>query len=174
MKYKIEPRKRLYIDVDGLFANFEGTYLELEPKYDKDMTWHDMFLRMVKEETIFERLDPMPNAYALYQFLKDIHFDDSHVSVELLTAMGTTDHTYHPLIQRQKLNWLHRMGFDRFHVNFSSSGERKRYWAEKEAFLLDDMDRNVQSFIFGGGKGHTYHDSKLHEAQDAIIEFLEY
>lgn len=69
-------------------------------------------------------------------------------------------------IEKGKLNWL-KNHWSGLKVNFSGSGRGKGRFATPNSCLIDDLQKNIDSFIQAGGKGivHTSATKTLSELQ---------
>lgn len=142
----------LYLDMDGVVANFDKAYREYDPlKEDRKK-----FRSAVMDGKIFEDLEPMPNANVLLSHvanLRDVH-------IEMLTSMGTYDAAQGAEAKRQKLVWLRKHNI-KYKANFVRSKQEKATYATPHSILVDDSVGCITPFIQAGGQGILHNDSVI-------------
>ena len=146
----------IYLDMDGVLADFDKEYRKIDPeKVDRKK-----FIYAVMEHKIFEKLDPMPDAKYLLDYVSKL----KDVEIEILTSMGTYDYKRGSEAQRQKLNWLQKMGIP-YRANFVCAKQEKAKYAGGKCILIDDSVGCVVPFRERGGTAilHT-------NAKDTITE----
>jgi hypothetical protein len=137
---------KIYLDMDGVIADFNKRYKELydiEPKEaDTYKTFEKYFLQFISGEN-FATLDLMPDAMVLIDFLRNLS-----VPTEILSS--TSSESKHEAIQKQKLEWLktHSIEFNPVLV----PGKRlKRKYATETSLLIDDTEQNIDQWRQDGG-----------------------
>ena len=137
----------LYLDMDGVLADFNKEYSKLNPKLEdrKKFRWSDM------EHKIFEKLDFMPDAQELLNHVSKLQT----VKIEILTLMGNESQQANEA-KIQKLRWLDAANIP-YKANFVHSKEEKAKYADKRSILIDDSAGCIGPFIDAGGHGilHT-------------------
>lgn len=138
----------LYLDMDGVLADFNKAYLLLDPeKADRKR-----FREAVLTHRIFETLDFMPDTQELLNHVSKLN----GVKVEILTSMGTHDPFQGDSAKQQKLLWLnkHRIPYK---ANFVRNKEEKAQYATPTSILIDDSIGCITPFNAAGGHGilHT-------------------
>ena len=138
----------LYLDMDGVLADFNKEYTKLDPKKEdrKKFRWS------VMEHKIFEKLDFMPDAQELLNHVSKLQT----VKIEILTSMGTHESQQANEAKIQKLRWLDAANIP-YKANFVHSKEEKAKYADKRSILIDDSAGCIGPFIDAGGHGilHT-------------------
>jgi hypothetical protein len=141
----------LYLDMDGVIADFNKTYLKYDPKKED----RKRFRQSVMEYKIFEDLDLMPDAMLLLNHVKQVK-TTMNVHVEILTSMGTHDPIQGKEAARQKQVWLNKHGIT-YKANFVRSKQEKANYATPTSILIDDSIGCITPFNAKGGHGilHT-------------------
>jgi 5'(3')-deoxyribonucleotidase len=154
----------LYLDMDGVLADFYKEYIKVDP----EMADRKRFRNAVMEDNIFEKLDFMPDAQELLNYVAKM----KNVQVQMLTSLGTFDYKQGMEAQRQKLNWLFAKNVP-YKANFVCSKEEKAKYAGKHCILVDDSIGCITPFTDRGGIGilHTS-ASKTIDELDEIISVL--
>lgn len=150
----------IYLDVDGLFADFAKSYFALFAEGEK------RGLGKAIKRRIFEDLDWMPNGKRLYEYMQTHRHNHQ---IELLTSLGSPPpfHKQRDEVIRQKTHWFNKVGLD-FKPNFATHKEVKKEWAHPHTILVDDTHSNVIQFREAGGHAFHYDDSKF---DDFVLEF---
>lgn len=143
----------IYLDMDGVIADFEKRYKELfnmEPreaeKYDKFKPFFKQFI----EEGNFATLDLMDGTLQGIDYLKNCG-----KPVEILSS--TANEQYYDDISHQKTIWLqtHNISFKPIFV----PGKRfKQDFAGPKKILIDDTKVNIDQWNEAGGIGILHKD----------------
>lgn len=151
--------------MDGVLANFMKAYRA----YAKDeVNDRKKFAASVMEYKIFEKLEKMPDADELLNYVRKI---DSIVNVEVLTSMGTFDPARGAEAALQKQRWLRAHGID-YKANFTRSKEEKSKFATPTSILIDDSVGCIEPFVKKGGLGilHTSASDSIQKTNVAILQ----
>ena len=147
----------LYLDMDGVLANFDKEYR----KYDPQKNDRARFRTAVIDYKIFEDLELMPDARQLLDYVASL----VDVNIEILTSMGTFDPTQGAAAKSQKLVWLAKHGIN-YPANFVREKKEKAKYATPNSILVDDSPGCVDPFISAGG------NAILHASSEKTISQL--
>lgn len=146
----------IYLDMDGVVANFEKEMFKMSPEEFND----ESFRKAVRDNKIFEKLEMMPNAAKLLKAVRS--FND--VRREMLTSVGIeNDPDHKALVQDQKSKWLLANGIG-YKPNFVEKMTRKGEYANEYCILIDDAERAITAFRENGGIGILYKDNNVDDA----------
>ena len=141
----------VYVDMDGVVADFEGAVrdkLGLSMDDKKAKVWGKIKHHNDTVEPWFYSLPKMSDADVLWEFVTG-NFDN----VEILTASGSTPRD----AAGQKRAWIgDHFGYD-VKVNVVGAASEKQAFAHGNACLIDDRHKALTPFINAGGIGilHT-------------------
>ena len=144
----------LYLDMDGVVANFDKAYREYDPNKED----RKKFRSAVMDGKIFEELDPMPNANILLSHVMNLR----GIKIEMLTSMGTFDPAQGAEAKRQKLVWLRKHNIT-YKANFVRSKQEKANYAAPESILIDDSVGCIDPFVLAGGHGILHNDAVMRQ-----------
>lgn len=146
---------KVYVDMDGVIANFEKRYIELfkeTPGDSRDrkefsQNWTDFV-----EGKNFETLDWWPGGPELISYLtKNLPLEQ----IEILTSSG--GHKYHDFVADQKKKWVETFNVP-FKVNVVPGRRNKAKYATPDSILIDDTEDVIKAFRDAGGIGIHHKD----------------
>ena len=146
--------KKIYLDMDGVIADFSSRYKELfrmtPERADKSKQFGQFFGQFIKSHQ-FATLDLMPDAKELLSYL-----NTTGVPVEILSSTAREDS--HADISRQKQIWL-----DKHHINYPANfvpGKALKYkFADPESIIIDDTQSVIDDWRKAGGTGIHHTDA---------------
>jgi len=151
----------LYLDMDGVLANFNKAYHAYDPQKED----RKKFRASVMEYKIFEDLELMPDAQELLNHVARLR----DVNIEILTSLGTHEPIQGAEAKRQKILWLAKQNIS-YKPNFSRSKEEKANYATPTSILIDDSIGCIGPFIRAGGHGILHsHASETNRILDSTI-----
>lgn len=138
----------IYVDMDGVVADFEGA---IEQRFGKPMeamakreVWRNILQYNDNVAPWFYSLPEMPDAQELWKFVTE-NFSD----VQMLTAKGNSPKD----AGGQKRKWAgEHLGWD-VPVNIVISSAEKAEFAHPKAVLIDDRSNAIDPFVAAGGIG---------------------
>lgn len=145
MRYNnIMNKITLYLDMDGVLADFNKEYT----KYDPDKSDRKRFRSAVMDSKIFERLEFMPDTQELLNHVSRLR----DINIEILTSMGTHEPLQANEAKMQKLKWLQEKNIP-YKANFVNNKQQKANYATDHSILIDDSSGCIGPFISAGGHG---------------------
>ena len=137
--------KTIYLDMDGVIANFERRYTELYGQISEQVrrsVFRDNFKHFIETEQ-FATLELMDDARELISYLESLD-----IPTEILSSTAY-DEVY-ATISMQKSRWLttHNVTFK---GNFVPGKRHKYKWARPGAIIIDDTFSVIEDWEKAGG-----------------------
>jgi hypothetical protein len=148
---------KIYVDMDGVLANFEKRYIELfrespgESRAEKEFSenWTTFI-----EGKNFETLDWWYGGPELITYLSQ---NVPAESVEILTSSG--GNKFHDQVVIQKHKWIETFNLpEQWKVNVVAGRKKKAEFATPDSILIDDTEDVIQAFRAAGGIGIHHKD----------------
>ena len=145
---------KIYLDMDGVIADFDKRYKELYKIAPKDADTYktfDKFFTTFIADRQFATLDLMPDAVPLLNYLSKLN-----IPTEILSS--TSSEKRDADIRAQKLMWLqtHNIGFK---VNLVPGKRLKKDFSNANSILIDDTPVNIDQWRREGGVGILHTDT---------------
>jgi len=145
---------KIYLDMDGVIADFDKRYKELYKIAPKDADTYktfDKFFTTFIADRQFATLDLMPDAMMLINYLSKLN-----IPTEILSS--TSSEKRDADIRAQKLIWLqtHNIGFK---VNLVPGKRLKKDFSNANSILIDDTPVNIDQWRREGGVGILHTDT---------------
>ena len=164
--------RKVYLDMDGVLADFERGVLELAGMVptplngNRDIHYDDrMWGAVVKVEHFYGRLQPMPGAKAMFDALCARYGD----RCEILTGIPKPRRGI--LYAREdKLEWVRRELSPDIVVNVVLREQKPEYCTGADCVLIDDAVRNIRDWENMGGTGILHETPEQTLAALAAIE----
>ena len=136
----------IYLDMDGVIANFEKRYLELygvTPQQTRNNKEFGGFFDSFIEGNNFITLELMPDAMDLVRALRN-----ALPPTQILSSTASTKR--HEAISKQKIEWLETHGID-FQRNLVPGKELKKRYARTDTLIIDDTESVINDWRAAGG-----------------------
>jgi len=134
----------IYVDMDGVLADFDQYFFDYYGKFFRDYEEEEAWDCLKKIPDFWLDLPPMPGMKELWSYLKS-----TEASVMLLTSPGSHDEIRARL---QKRIWVNKTLGSDVPIIFKAAKYKHRL-ADKDAILIDDMERNINQWVEAGGSG---------------------
>ena len=148
---------KLYLDMDGVIANFEKRYIELfneSPGSSRDRKQFSNNWTVFIEGKNFETLDWWPGGPKLITYIQN-NFPPENV--EILTS--SRGNKYHDFVEKQKNVWIKTMNLSKkWKVNVVAGRKLKAEFATPDSILIDDTLDVIDAFNKAGGIGIHHKD----------------
>lgn len=166
--------RKLYLDMDGVLADFERGVLELagmEPtplNGKRDVGYDDrMWAAIQKVDHFYGKLQPMPGALEMFNTLWRRYGE----RCEILTGIPKPRRNI--LYAREdKLDWVKRVLPSEVIVNVVLREQKPEYCSGLDCLLVDDSMRNIKEWEKAGGTGILFLDAPTTLSQLDHIEAM--
>lgn len=142
---------KIYLDMDGVIADFEAQYVKLFGERPTEVQRRNkefyQYWSTFVEGGNFEKLPTHAGGSELLHAIKT-EFKDC--PVEILSSSG--GQKYHDEVAQQKRDWLKKHNIN-YHANVVPGGSKKAQFANSDSVLIDDTYRNIKRFREAGGYG---------------------
>lgn len=151
------PCRRLYLDLDGVFADFYPAAREVLGVDYASLHPEQAWARLDKVPRFFRSLQPLPQAKAFFQAIEEIA-QQHGLSLAFLTAMPRPTNQL-VSAAADKREWVrHELGTQTT-VIMVAGAKAKTLCVSPDSVLIDDALRNVQAWRSAGGTGIHHVDN---------------
>lgn len=134
--------RRLYLDLDGVMADFDGTFPAVFGLDHRDMADDDMWLKINGHPSFFRDLPPMEGALEFFRSIE-------HLDPIILTACPKSNYAH---VATQKVEWVRAHLSAHVTVLPVLGGSSKPLFMHaKGDILIDDYRRNTEAWAAAGG-----------------------
>ncbi len=145
---------KLYLDMDGVFVDFEGGLVDVTGKpYDQDNP-AQMWKQISEVPQFYRTLKMLPEARVLFNYIVKRYPD-----AEMLTSAPRPE-GFLNTAPEDKLWWMREYLSKTVKVNVVHHWKEKAKFVVPGAVLLDDMARNVKHWEEAGGIGILHLSAK--------------
>lgn len=149
--------KEVYIDLDGVLANFSKRFNELyhedalidfptESNNAKKRRYKEEFRQFV-EGNNFATLEPMPDFHVAVAFINKI---SNKIPTYILSSTATEEYLHE--LTRQKKEWLKKYDINLYPI-FVPGKKIKPFYSKPGRILIDDTFSTIEKWNAMGGKG---------------------
>ena len=145
---------KIYLDMDGVIADFDKRYKELYKIAPKDADTYktfDKFFTTFIADRQFATLDLMPDAMMLINYLRSLS-----IPTEILSSTSSEKRDVE--IRKQKTEWLHNHNIE-FPINLVPGKRLKKDFSNANSILIDDTPVNIDQWRREGGVGILHTDT---------------
>jgi hypothetical protein len=156
----------IYIDMDGLVADFEEGIRRLYGKDFESLTkaeQKEFWNSDCAAHRFFANLEPIPEGIALVNGL-------IKASLKFSFMTSTGGGKMHLNIAKQKLDFLSAMGLEEYPVAFCLNTASKAWFASKDAILIDDRQKVVDAWEQAGGMAYLFTREKWESLLDMLLQ----
>jgi hypothetical protein len=156
--------KKIYIDLDGVLADFDKWKLELAKTYPIILTdKHEFWKRASRVNKLYLNLEPMPDANNLMFYLSNLG-----IPLAILTALPMKRSI--PSAEKDKRTWV-KLYIGDIEFNVGPYARDKQNFSGEGLLLIDDKEQNIIDWENKGGIGILYTDFNLFKLE--IEKYLE-
>ena len=144
------PRPRVFLDLDGVMADFDAYFPALFGVDHRDLADDVMWEQITSAGTFFRDMPVCPGALDFFDDLKALN-----VPVSILTACPKSNYAH---VATQKREWVREhLGTDVTVIPTAGGTAKPLFMHAAGDILIDDFDRNCASWAKAGGLGihHT-------------------
>lgn len=159
---------RVYLDLDGVLADFYGTARRLLKRAYSELPPEEAWGILGKTPNLFLNLPLLPDARALWE---GVEREVGRPNMRVLTA-SPRDTGYLFSAPMDKRAWVHRHFDGQCEVHVVLGSAKKAAYAEPHAILIDDQARNIHDWEAAGGIGihHRDAESSLKTLQEILAK----
>jgi 5'(3')-deoxyribonucleotidase len=141
--------RRLYLDLDGVMADFDGAFPAVFGLDHRDMADDDMWLKINGHPSFFRDLPPMEGAVEFFRKIE-------HLNPIILTACHKSSYA---TVASQKVEWVRQHLSPSVTVLPVQGGTSKPLFMHARGdILIDDYRRNTEAWDAAGGKAILHRD----------------
>lgn len=156
---------KIFVDLDGVLADFDGGYPRLFGKNHKELTDEEMWCDIIAHGSFFEQLDPLPMSLNFIDVLVDILALDTII----LTACPKDDYTNAAISKRK---WVRSIIDHDLLVLPMLGGVNKALFMHAPGdILVDDFEANIEAWEKAGGTG-ILHKGNFEDTLALVLETL--
>ena len=146
----------VYLDLDGVFADFEGRVKLITGKHPHEMSSNSLWKAIHRDTEFFYNLEFMENAHILWEYTKQY-------SPKFLTGLPSGRGS-----KEQKIRWVAEK-FGTEHETIVLPKREKQLHSGPNKVLIDDTRTNINEWVLKGGHG-IFHKGDVWKTIDAMEE----
>ena len=162
-----EQRRTIYLDLDGVLADFDSSVKSQTGKYPNEQKDDDMWKAVQEIPNFYRHLDKMTGADNFFERIKSIAGGYDY-DVKILTAIPRKSSM--PSASDDKKEWV-KEHFGDIEVVLGPYSRDKWKHARKNDVLIDDRKSNIDEWINkGNAYGILYKNAK--QSADQLSNYL--
>ena len=158
MEEAVTPKPFVFVDMDGVLADFFGEWAKLDHKdHYKDIEHKEKALDLVRNHpTFWTKLPLLPHAKELLHFIKK-HYGEYYILSKPLEG--------DPRSEPGKRAWIkeHLQDVAPARMIFTADKQRFAYVGGQPNILIDDFGKNIDLWKMNGGIGIKYRPQRFEE-----------
>lgn len=154
-----EKNFQIYLDFDGLFADFEEGFKKISGYYPKEVAKGKLWGTIHRAEHFFYNLPMIKESKKLWQIVEPT--DPIFLTGLPSSAQGKED----------KIRWVHKHYGDQYEVIVVPKKEKRNY-AKPNHILIDDTHSNVNEWNADGGIGIFHEKDNFHRTITELKNIL--
>ena len=157
---------QIYLDLDGVFADFDGGFKKITGHLPKEVSKKVLWSSIYKADHFFFNLEVVPESKELWDHVKK-------TNPKFLTGLPSSVEG-----RDDKVRWVHTHYGKEYEVIVLPKKDKRKY-AAPNAILIDDRHDNISEWKADGGIG-IYHkdgtnfDSTIAELKSILKEKFDY
>lgn len=153
------PRLQVFLDLDGVFADFDARVKRLTGKHPNQLDRPRLWKMINSDKRFFAELELIEGCLLLWEATRDLE------PVFLTGAPSSR------AFQEQKREWVSRIFGPEFTVHVVPK-RRKPEFSGPHKVLIDDTPENIERWIAAGGHGilHTGDHASTVQALQRLLE----
>ena len=158
---------KIYFDLDGVLADFQGYLRQHYPEIEdfNSLSDEEFWPLVIKIPNFWENLPVLPGAKEMVQSAFE---NPKYDSVEVLSAPSRHDLRSYA----GKVTWLQKHFPDVFPNDFRLNlviAKNKKHFSNEGSVLIDDLAKNISEWNENGGQGILHLDTDYQKTLDFII-----
>ncbi|GAB3552173.1 hypothetical protein GCM10027343_37340 [Noviherbaspirillum agri] len=158
-----KPKLQIYLDLDGVFADFDARVKHLTGKHPHQLDRAHLWKMVNADKRFFAELELIEGCMLLWEATKDL---------EPIFLTGAPSSR---VFQEQKREWVSRIFGQEFVVHVVPR-KLKQDFSGPHKVLIDDTPENIEQWIARGGHGILHkgdHASTVHALQELLRLYVE-
>lgn len=148
---------RIFLDMDGVLADFDGFFLSSFGIATKDVTKKEMWKAIHGHDEFFYNLPMMEGAKELLHTARLMRFEGQVQELAVLTSAGSSNFMH---VAQQKRRWIHgHMGHDLMVIAVREGADKAAMVQHKGDILVDDWRKNCEAWEAVGGLAVKYENA---------------
>lgn len=165
--YEQKEKRTIYIDLDGVLANFDQSVKNYTGKYPHEQKEDDLWKAVQEVPNFYRHLDKMTDADNFFERIKSITKKYDY-DLKILTAIPRKSTM--PSAGDDKKGWV-KEHFGNIDVILGPYSKDKWKHATKNDILIDDRKSNIDEWVNkGNAYGILYKNAK--QATDQLLNYL--